>query len=59
MQVFYIPDKRHIVGVDNVVDEDDYNYFDEISPFSSSVQHVQVNDNEERNYMRSYHEEGI
>ncbi|GJY50505.1 ulp1 protease family, C-terminal catalytic domain-containing protein [Tanacetum coccineum] len=49
-QVFYVEDpkdkrshivlqsKRSIVGVDDVVDEDEYNKFDELPPFSIGVQ---------------------
>ncbi|GKF65724.1 retrovirus-related pol polyprotein from transposon TNT 1-94, partial [Tanacetum coccineum] len=45
-QIFYVEDpsdtrwnivmhsKRSIVGVENVVDEDEYNQFDELPPFS-------------------------
>ena len=46
-QVFYMPDtrnkkqhvvlsrKRRVVGVKNVVDEEEYNQFDEVPPFGS------------------------
>jgi hypothetical protein len=67
MQVFYItdmldkkwlvilPGKRYTVGDDDVVDENDYDHFDKIPPFSTGVEPVQVDDNEEKNYMRSDH----
>ena len=46
-QVFYVPDtrnkkihvvlpgKRRVVGVENVVDEEEYNQFDEVPPFGT------------------------
>ncbi|KAJ3697838.1 hypothetical protein LUZ61_001543 [Rhynchospora tenuis] len=49
MQVFYVADsadisrhvvlkgKRRIVGVENVVDEEEYDQFDEIAPFSTAM----------------------
>jgi Domain of unknown function (DUF4216)/Domain of unknown function (DUF4218) len=70
-QVFYItdpadkkwhvvlPGKRRIVGVGDVVDEDEYDHFDEIPPFSTGFKSVPVTDNDETNYLRSDHEEGV
>jgi Domain of unknown function (DUF4216) len=67
-QVFYIVDpidkkwhivlydKRRIVGVGNIVDEDDYHHFDEIRPFSTDIEIVLVTNNDERNYLCSDHE---
>ncbi|XP_071714148.1 uncharacterized protein [Rutidosis leptorrhynchoides] len=70
-QVFFIEDpkdsrwhvvqygKRRIVGVKNVVDEDEYDQFDELQPFSVGVQplnEVVVGNN--TIYVRGDHEEG-
>nr|GEU85731.1 retrovirus-related Pol polyprotein from transposon TNT 1-94 [Tanacetum cinerariifolium] len=49
--------QRSIVGVENVVDEDDYNQFDELPPFSIGIQSVdEVLD--DTIYVRSYDQEG-
>nr|GEU47840.1 hypothetical protein [Tanacetum cinerariifolium] len=49
--------KRSIVGVENVVDEDEYNQFDELPPFSIGIQSVdEVLD--DTIYLRSNHQEG-
>lgn len=68
-QVFFVEDpkdsrwhivmhgKRHILGVDNVVDEEEYNQFDELPPFSIGI----PSSNEvidDTTYLRSDHEEG-
>ncbi|GJS72273.1 hypothetical protein Tco_0705114 [Tanacetum coccineum] len=67
--VFYVEDpkdkrwhivlqsKRSIVGVDDVVDEDEYNKFDELPPFSIGVQFMDdvLSDTL---YLRSDHQEG-
>ncbi|GJS06500.1 retrovirus-related pol polyprotein from transposon TNT 1-94 [Tanacetum coccineum] len=68
-QIFYVEDpsntrwnivihsKRHIVSVEEVVDEDEYNQFDELPPFSIGIQSVdEVLDN--TIYLRSDHQEG-
>ncbi|GKC33154.1 hypothetical protein Tco_1040448 [Tanacetum coccineum] len=49
--------KRSIVGVDDVVDEDEYNKFDELPPFSIGVQSTDdvLSDTI---YLRSDHQEG-
>ena len=48
-QVFYVPDtrnkkrhvvlpgKRRVVGVENIVDEEEYNQFDEVPPFGCAA----------------------
>ncbi|KAK9049104.1 hypothetical protein SSX86_031930 [Deinandra increscens subsp. villosa] len=69
-QVFFVNDpskprhhivlqgKRRIIGVDNVADEEEYDQFDDLPPFSVGIQPV----NDETNdiaYLRSDHEEGI
>ncbi|XP_019189401.1 PREDICTED: uncharacterized protein LOC109183793 [Ipomoea nil] len=71
-QVFYVSDpidnkwsivlqgKRSIVGVGDVVDEEEYDHFDETPPFSIGVQSLPLEeDNFEISYMRSDHEEGL
>ena len=68
-QIFYVEDsndtrwnivmhgKRRIVGVENVVDEDEYNQFDELPPFSIGIQSLdEVLD--DTIYLRSDHQEG-
>ncbi|XP_019164337.1 PREDICTED: uncharacterized protein LOC109160505 [Ipomoea nil] len=71
-QVFYVSDpidnkwsivlqgKKSIVGVGDVVDEEEYDHFDETPPFSIGVQSLPLEeDNFEISYMRSDHEEGL
>nr|GEW57322.1 hypothetical protein [Tanacetum cinerariifolium] len=67
-QVFYVEDpldkrwhivlqsKRSIVGVDDVVDEDEYNKFNELPPFSIGFQSDYVLS--DAIYLRSDHQEG-
>nr|GEY50962.1 hypothetical protein [Tanacetum cinerariifolium] len=68
-QIFYVEDpsdtrwnivmhrNRSIVGVENVVDEDEYNQFDELPPFSIGIQSVdEVLD--DTIYLRSDHQKG-
>ncbi|GKB58305.1 uncharacterized protein Tco_0914491 [Tanacetum coccineum] len=68
-QVFFVEDskdkrwhvvmhgKRNIVGVDDVVDEDDYNQLDELPSFSSGIQSLdEILD--DTVYLRSDHQEG-
>ncbi|GJV47563.1 hypothetical protein Tco_1437775 [Tanacetum coccineum] len=53
----HLVSKRSIVGVDDVVDEDEYNKFDELPPFSIDVQFK--NDVlSDTLYLRSDHQEG-
>ncbi|XP_074305807.1 uncharacterized protein LOC141641029 [Silene latifolia] len=68
-QVFYIKDpledkrsvvrygKRRILGVDGVVDEEEYDQLDEPSPISTNCQNEQVIRDE--TYLREDHDEGI
>ncbi|XP_019168110.1 PREDICTED: uncharacterized protein LOC109163850 [Ipomoea nil] len=71
-QVFYVSDpvdnkwsivlqsKRSIVGVGDVLDEEEYDHFDETPPFSIGFQSLPLEeDNLEISYMRSDHEEGL
>ena len=74
MQVFYVDDshpeykrwhvvlsgKRHIVGVENVTDEDVYDYVNDIPPFLSGIEPLSNEDDEDDTiYLRDDHEEGI
>ncbi|XP_078167222.1 uncharacterized protein LOC144561985 [Carex rostrata] len=71
-QVFYVtdpsdarwsivlPGKRRIVGIENVIDEEEYDQFDEIPPFCADVQAeiaTTTEEQDEANYMRSDHSE--
>ena len=69
-QVFYVKDpskpryhivlqsKRRILGVDNVVDEEEYEQFDDLPPFSVGIQ--PINDAADgTTYLRSDHDQGI
>ena len=72
-QVFYVTDpsddrwsvvlsgKRRIVGVENVTDEEEYDQFEEIPPFSTGMQAeiATTQEQDEANYMRSDHSEGL
>ena len=69
-QVFYVPDlakknwyvvmprKRRIVGVENVVEEEEYNQFDEIPSFDMPYR-PQLLANDKTPYLRSDHQETI
>ena len=69
-QVFYIADpadkkrhvvlagKRHIVGIGDVADEDDYDKFDEADPFSKGTDGPPGDDVPGTSYARTDHEEG-
>nr|GEW14714.1 putative reverse transcriptase domain-containing protein [Tanacetum cinerariifolium] len=48
-------DKRHILGVDNVVDKDEYDQFDELPPFSEGISPIDG----ETTYLRFDHDEGL
>ncbi|XP_078165505.1 uncharacterized protein LOC144560201 [Carex rostrata] len=69
-QVFYVtdpsdarwsivlPGKRRIVGIENVIDGEEYDQFDEIPPFCADVQAeiaTTTEEQDEANYMRSDH----
>ena len=73
MQVFYVKDpdpankeerhvvlqgKRRIVGVEDVVDEEDYNQFDALPPFGEDVDLGPMEDSDEPPYVRRDHNEG-
>ena len=69
-QVFYIEDpkdsrkhivmhsKRRILGVDNVADEEEYDQFDELPPFSLGIPSSN-DDVDDTTYLRSDHNEGL
>nr|GFD14813.1 hypothetical protein [Tanacetum cinerariifolium] len=69
-QAFYVKDpndqrlhvilyrKRHIVGVENVEDEDEYDQFDELPPFSIGIT-PSNNVLDDTAYLRSDHNEGL
>ena len=50
--------KRSIVGVENVVDEEDYNQFDELPPFGANVDLNLMEDGVHSAYVRHNHTEG-
>ncbi|KAL4591425.1 hypothetical protein LXL04_004389 [Taraxacum kok-saghyz] len=68
-QVFFVEDpmdtrwhvvlhgKRHILGVENVVDEEEYDQFDDLPPFSVGIPSLNVDFNDVA-YLRSDHNEG-
>ena len=50
--------KRRIVGVENVVDEEEYNQFDELPPFGNGIR-VEEEQRDETSYMNVDHHEGL
>ena len=70
LQVFYVPDtvrtmrhiilpgKRRIVGVQNTVDEEEFNQFDEIPPFAT-CELSRLTANDKTPYLRTDHNEKI
>ena len=66
LQVFYVPDtvrtmrhiilpgKRRIIGVQNTVDEEEFNQFDEISPFAT-CELSRLTANDKTPYLRTDH----
>ena len=53
-----LPEKRKIMGVEDVTDEEDYNQFDDIPPFTVQCDTSILLANEEAPYMRRDHDEG-
>ena len=51
--------KRYIVGIGDVVDEDDYDKFDVAEPFSMGTATLPVDDGPEATYFRTDHDEGM
>jgi hypothetical protein len=73
-QVFYVKDpnlankeehhiilqeKRKIIGVQDVVDEEEYNQFDALPPFSEDITIPTIYDTEEPTYIHHDHDEAI
>jgi hypothetical protein len=73
-QVFYVKDldyaskeehhivlqgKRKIVGVEDVIDEEEYNQFDALPPFGDDITIPTIDDTEEPTYIRRDHDEAI
>ena len=70
IQIFFVRDpankerhvvlqgKRKIVGVENVVDEEDYNQFNDLPPFGENVELGIMEDGDEATYVRQDHREG-
>jgi hypothetical protein len=73
-QVFYVTDpdptnreehhivlqgKRKIVGVEDVVDEEEYNQFDALPPFGKDITIPAIDDTEEPTYIHRDHDEAI
>ena len=69
-QVFYVTDsadhsrhvvlfgKRRIIGIDNVEDEEAYNHFDKIPPFSTGMTSLLAAEDNETGHMCIDHNEG-
>ena len=70
-QVFYVLDpadkhwhvvlsgKRRIVGVENVVDEGEYDQFDDVPAFSTGIADVTVDEGPDPIYARHDHQEEV
>jgi hypothetical protein len=70
-QVFYVPDKinktfkvfiprkRLIVGVENVIDEEEFDQFDEISPFLTSMIKPRIPSANKAPYLCNDHHEKV
>jgi hypothetical protein len=73
-QVFYVKDpnpanreehhivlqgKRKIVGVEDVVDEEKYNQFDDLPPFGEDITIPTIDDTEKPTYIHRDHDEAI
>jgi hypothetical protein len=51
--------KRKIVGVEDVVDKEEYNQFDSLPPFSEDITILTIDDTEEPTYIHCDHNETI
>jgi hypothetical protein len=73
-QVFYVNDpdpanreehhiiiqgKRKIVGVEDVVNEEEYNQFNDLPPFGEDITIPTIDDTEKPTYIRRDHDEAI
>jgi hypothetical protein len=54
-----IPEKRQIVRVENVVDEEEFDQFDEIPPFATSIIKPRIPSANEAPYLRNNHHEKV
>ncbi|KAK1389935.1 hypothetical protein POM88_018113 [Heracleum sosnowskyi] len=52
-------DRRRILGIENVEDEDEYDQFDENPPFSMGVSTSYENEFVDADYIRNDHDEGV
>jgi hypothetical protein len=55
---FVLPGKRRIIGVDNVDDEEAFDHFDEIPPFSTGIASSPTITDSETSHKRRNHNEG-
>jgi hypothetical protein len=51
--------KRKIIGVEDVVDEEEYNQFDALPPFDEDITILTIDNTEEPTYIRRDHNEVI
>jgi hypothetical protein len=73
-QVFYVKDpdpasrkehhiilqgKRKIIGVEDVVDKEEYNQFDTLPPFGEDITIPTIDDTEEPTYIHRDHDEAV
>jgi hypothetical protein len=54
-----IPEKRRIIGVENVVDEEEFDQFDEIPPFITSIIKPRIPSSKDIPYLRNDHHEKV
>jgi hypothetical protein len=54
-----IPKKRQIIGVKNVIDEEEFDQYDEIPPFDTSVIKPKIPSANEAPYLRNDHHEKV
>jgi hypothetical protein len=54
-----IPEKRWIVGVENGIDEEEFNQFDEIPPFITSMIKPRIPSTNEALYLRNGHHKKV
>jgi hypothetical protein len=54
-----IPGKRRIVGIENAVDEEEFDQFDEIPPLATSMIKLRIPSANETPYLRNDHQEKV
>jgi hypothetical protein len=54
-----IPEKRQNIRVENVIDEEEFNQFDEIPPFITSMIKPRISSANEASYLRNDHHEKV